>query len=97
MVYNLSNVTAATDWWSYFTAINDLSGGFTVGLLLFTLFLVIFIMLKNYDTKVVLVADSFIVTIVSVLFYALGVVSLSILMIPLVLLLISIFILWFGQ
>lgn len=72
VVYNLTNLTDAVDVVEMIAAINELSSGIIGLLILVVTFLIIFIAMKNFETKIVLLVDFFILTIISGLFYVIG-------------------------
>lgn len=90
--YNTTNVTAANNIAEIYIAVNDLSGGLLSGIVLFVLAMIIFIIGKasGFDTKAVMLGDSFILSILAVLFWQLGAIGLNIVMYPLIFLLGSI-------
>ena len=90
MVYNDTNLTAANNIVESITAINQISGGAFISIMLLTMFIVIFIVFSNYNKKIVLLADSFIMTIISIMFFMIGWIKWSILIIPIVVLFLSI-------
>lgn len=57
--------------------VNDLSQGFFSILLLFSVFIIIFIMYSGHDTKSVLVADCFVVTILAMILWALDFIGIA--------------------
>ncbi len=77
VVYNLTNMTDATNILDMTKAMNDLTGQMFIMIILLTFYLILFIIFKNYDTKVVLLVNSFIVTVISSLLLAAGLVSMT--------------------
>lgn len=86
MTYNVTNVTDANNIFEIVKATDDLSGGLMMLVILGTLFLVLFIALKKYeeDTKKVLLVDSTIMVIISILFWGIELISWQILLYPII-------------
>lgn len=97
MAYNLTNVTEATNIYAMTAAINDSSGGLIGILTLFTLWVVIFIASKGYDTKTALFTSGFITTIASILLFTIGFININVFIISLIVLLLSLFVLMFTE
>lgn len=89
-MYNLSFINTSNNYFEMFIGVNDVSGGLVAGMLLLNLFLLIFIVFKNYDTRSVLLVDSFLVTIISVFMWAGGMIGFKIVILPIVALVASI-------
>lgn len=68
------------------TAANTASDGYLFGLILLALFVIIFIVFKQYDTKAVIVGDAFICTVIAALMWAGEWISFKILIWPLLIL-----------
>lgn len=90
-VYNMTNVTNANNLLEIYSSLNALSSGILSPLLLFALWLTIFISLKSYDTRSVMLVDSFIVTIIGALLFIAGELKFAYLLVPVVLLMGSLF------
>ncbi|MBD3253122.1 hypothetical protein GF386_05295 [Candidatus Pacearchaeota archaeon] len=73
--YNLTNITDANTILEQFTAINSLTGDIFAILILFTIYILLFIVFKNYDTRAVLVTNGFIITIISITFLWAGLIG----------------------
>lgn len=84
----------STNLFQVINSVNVESGGVLFTLILLVLFIVTFVALKNYHTSVVFITSSFITTIIAVLFYFAGLISWTILIIPIVLLFGSIVVKW---
>ena len=86
MTYNLTNLTSAGNFYEVVEVINVESSFMFSGFLLFTLFIVLFIALKKFeeDTKAVLMVDSLIISIISVLLWSIGFIQWKILIIPII-------------
>jgi hypothetical protein len=94
--YNLTNMTDARTLLEMTKAVNDLSGQAFALVILLSLYLILFIIFKNYDTKAVLLVNSFIVTLVSSLLLAAGLISMTPVAVCLALLVLSLllFLMW---
>ena len=93
MAYNFTNVTDANSMYGVFNGLNSLLSGWLATMILAILFIVIFIIFKDkYDTKVILLVNSFVTTLVAGLFWTAGFISLQIVLIPVSLIAISVFI-----
>jgi len=86
MVYNMTNITLANDLITIVAEVNNTSGGYLLGFTLFAFYIVTMFIFKNKDIVFVFLADSFIVTIVAVIMWAMGYIGLNLLTIPLLLL-----------
>lgn len=75
MVYNLTNYSTATTMLDVVVASNDITNGVFAMFMLFTFFVVLFMALKNYDTKSVFVASSFITFLVGILMWTINLIS----------------------
>lgn len=82
--YNLSGYDNATDIYRVFKASNTLADGYLFSLIfLFAGFMILFISLRaKYDTVVAMIGSSFIISIIAVGGFALGLVSQGIMFIP---------------
>ncbi len=87
--YNLSSLENGTTITTILSSINFNSGYWFGGLLLLVLFIMIFAMFKNYDTLAAFTVDSFIVTLIGLLLNGIGLISMSILIYPFILFIIS--------
>jgi fucose permease len=67
-MYNLSNITNATNYMEIIEGVNQVSGGYYATFFLVALFLITFISLRRYDAKDVFLVSSFITCIVAILF-----------------------------
>jgi len=97
MSYNLTNVTNANTFLEQFVAINCLTGDIFAIMLLFTLFIVMFLTFKNYDTRVVLLGSSFIISLISVMFLWAGIIGTTPVMICVGMLVLSLVLATFWQ
>lgn len=93
--YNLSFMDNTTNIVQIATGVNDASNGWLFGLILFMLWLLIFMVFKNYDQKGVWVGSSFIVSLAGGALFGAGLLEWWVLILPVVVLMISIIIkLW---
>lgn len=65
MTYNLTFVSNTTTLSGIFVGINDNSGGWFAGLMLLSFFILFFMVFKNYDTKTVFLAGSFLTSVIA--------------------------------
>jgi len=82
MVYNTTNLTSANTIVEIYAAVNQISNYVFTGMILLSLFLIIFMVFSNYPKRYVLLADSFVISIVSVLLFFLGMIGWPILIPP---------------
>lgn len=80
-MYNLSFMDTNNTFLEVFQSVNTESAGVIVSLILFSLFIIILVALKHYDSKVTFLVASFITTIVGILFMFMGMVGMNILFI----------------
>lgn len=87
----MTNVTDAVNLYDMLIAVNQLSGGLIGIFLLTSIFLLIFMVFKKYeqDTKEVLLIDSVITSIIGVLFWSMGLISITVLIYPVILFFVS--------
>jgi hypothetical protein len=96
MAYNITNITEANTYPEIIKATNELTGGLYAALILFALFMIVFIVFKNHETKAVFVGNSFFVSVVAALMFFGGFIPWHILVIPVLLLFGSLMYLIFG-
>ena len=83
MVYNLSNITGASNILQVTQGLNSVSGGLFWSLLMFTLFVIILIANSDrYDIRKVLVVDSLFIALIGFLGLALNFIAFWIVLIP---------------
>lgn len=92
MTYNLTNVTDSLSIVDYHIAVDQLVGGLYTVLGLFTLFIILMIAMKNYDTATAFLVSAFIVAIVGAILVFVGVLSWQLFGIIFVLLIIGVII-----
>lgn len=86
MIYNLTNITDANSFIDITKAINDITGGYFSAFLLFSLLIIGFIVLKGrYDTRIVILANSFVCTLISLALWGMGWLSTMLLLWPILL------------
>ena len=95
--YDLTNVSNMTGVQDIFLVPNQLTGGLFGTIILFILWFVIFMQLKNYSTKPALLAASFITGIVALILWLLGVVNQYVLIVCVVITAISFVLNWGGD
>lgn len=89
MVYNLTSIENSTNLYEFANSMNTISNGGIASFFLFILFLLILIVLKNYETKAVLIVDSFVCWIVAILLWSISWIGWAILLMPTLMLLAS--------
>lgn len=92
MTYNLTFLDNQTNFTSIFIGVNNELDGILALLILVSVFIVMFISMKNYDSKVVLIASSFTTAIISILMTSLSLISFQISLIFVILAVIFLFI-----
>jgi len=97
MPYNMSFVDDANTTMHVIKGVNELSGGFYAGIILFAVFFVTFIAMANYDKRAVFLVSSFITSITAVGLFAVGMINMVIASIPVILMLIAAFIYIFWR
>ena len=88
-MYNTTGLDASNNFIELFVAVNDLSGQLLASIIMLVLFILIMMVFSNYDKKVVLMADSFFLIILGVLFFAANLIGWQILIAPIVIFFIS--------
>lgn len=91
MNYNTNFLNGTTEVTGIYEGVNNMTGGLYAGLILLALFIICFIAMKRYDTDVAFLTTSFIVSVAAVFFLVMEWISVTIFVIPLVLLLAAIF------
>jgi hypothetical protein len=74
-IYNLTNITNSDSFPEMFSAINTLSDGFFGTALIFSIFIISFLALKNYSGTNAFIGSTFTTVILGFLLRALGIVS----------------------
>ena len=87
MVYNITNITSATNLYTMTKAVNELTNGVFFSLLLAVIFIVILMAFPNTDFSKLLVVDSFVVSVIAFLGFVLGFISWGFLILPIIVLL----------
>ncbi len=75
MIYNTTNMTNANNIVGLFNAINGMSGGWLTIMILILAFVITFITMKAYPTKVAFAGSSFIITVIALLMRAIDMVG----------------------
>jgi len=89
--YNTTFLNGTTEVTGVYEGVNAMTGGLYAGLILLSLFIICFIAMKRYDTDVAFLVTSFITSIAAVFFLVMEWISVTIFVIPVVLLLIAVF------
>jgi len=94
MAYNLTYLDQGNTTLDFITGLNTSTEG-KIGLIsLFIIWIILFTAFKNYDSRVGAVASSFIITLLTTIFWALGWVGFGIIFYPVAVLFLSL--MWFG-
>ena len=91
-MYNLTNLSNANNFVDLTVAINELSNSMFAIFMMLTLFIIIMIVFSQYDKKVVLMADSAVLALVGIGFFALNMIGWAALVVPMVMFFISLLI-----
>jgi hypothetical protein len=97
MVYNMSFMDTGTSLLDLFVGVNNSSDGLLSSALLITFMVVLFISIKEYDTKVALVVSTFITSLVGSLMLFAQFIGWEVVVIIIILFLISLIMKWFGD
>ena len=91
-IYNTTNISNAANFLETTIAVNQLSNNLFATMIMFVLFVLIFIIFSQYDKKLVLLADSAILSFIGILFFSLNMIGWTVLIVPLVTFFISLLI-----
>jgi len=90
--YNESVLNNQTNFYQIITDVNSsYAGGMIGNLILLAVAILTFLALKNYDTKAAFMVSMFITSVLAVLLFIIEWVALEVMVIPIILLLISVF------
>jgi len=92
-IYNITNVTQANNLWEFTREINTMTGDLFGVLFLFVIFLIVFITFSKMDVKRTFVISSFVTSFVGILFWSIKFIPFHILLVPISMLVVSIFVL----
>jgi len=92
MAYNLTNVSSAGNIFEITKSINVLTGNLWANMILFIVFIVIFIFSARENMKTRFLISSFVLSFVAVLFHFLQLTNIQSLILPIIMLLISLFV-----
>ena len=84
MTYNTSFMNNTGNILTYYTGVNSASNDMLSIVLLIVVWVIVFIALKHFDTKVVFLASSFVTTTLGLIFFSLDLVSFAVFVVPLV-------------
>lgn len=84
--YNLSMIDNTTSILTVVQGVNTASGGWLIGLTILCLWVLIFIVFSNYETKSVFLGSSFLISLIAGMFYGAGLIDAWMLVIPVVVL-----------
>lgn len=96
-MYNLTNLTSAKNIIEISTAMNNLSGGALYGFFFLALFLFNMALYSKIEFNKLLLLNSFILSVVGIFMMSLGYISMSLLMIPILMTVVSIFLIVFMR
>lgn len=82
VTYNLTNASNANNFYELLRETNTLAGSTLAASILFLVFIILLIALKNYDTKTGFIASSFVTTILAGLMLAAQFISWQIFLFP---------------
>lgn len=98
MAYNMTAFDESNNFFEMFVGLNTQTTGLISVMILTTLFIIILFLFKDrYDTKAVLLGDSFIITILASLFFSGGLIGLNIVLVCVGALVTSIFVYMFSD
>jgi len=86
MTYNLTFGQNLTGFMPFLQGVNSATGELLTGLILISVFIVLFISFKNFETVTALMSASFIASLLAVLFYSIEFLSIQYTIMPIVLL-----------
>jgi len=84
-MYNFTALENNTNILELFEVVNANTGEMLVSLILITVFVIAFISMKNYETLTAFRSSLFIVSILAVLFFVLGLLSMQYMLMPVIL------------
>ena len=91
MNYNTTFLNGTTEVTGIMEGVNNMTDGLYAALILLVLFIICFIAMKRYDTDVAFLTTSFICSVVGMLMFVMEWIGLEIFVVPVVLLIISMF------
>lgn len=87
---------SATDAYTLFKEVNELTNGWYVSLTLIAIYIIILVVFRNHPTKVTFITAGLVTFVVGLFFWALEILSFNLLLIPISLFLLSILYYIFG-
>jgi hypothetical protein len=96
-MYNITFMNTSNNLYEYFVGVNTASNSLLSILILMMLWVVIFIAMKHFDTKVVFLASSLTTTLIGLIFFAAELISMGILFIPILMTMFSLVALWWSR
>jgi len=94
---NDTNLTIATNVLDQFKAINSISDGFLAISILCCLFIILIMTFSSRGIKPAILGGSAITSLIAVMFWALGLISFGIMIIPIILIVVSLMLVVFGS
>ena len=96
-MYNETLIGQSKNIFELFVNMNTVSNDMLVAVIMLISFVLIFVMFSNYPTKIVILVDSIIMTILGILFFIAGMIGWAILFAPIIILFISLIMILFLQ
>ena len=90
MTYNLTFTENVTSFWDLYRGINDASGGLFTIILMITIAAIVFIATPQESRANVFIATGFLLSLISILAIAAGILTVSALPVPIILLIVGI-------
>lgn len=96
-MYNETLIGQSKNIFELFINMNTVSNDMLVAVIMLISFVLIFVMFSNYPTKIVILVDSIIMTILGIMFFIAGMIGWAILFAPIIILFISLIMILFLQ
>lgn len=96
-MYNETLIGQSKNIFELFVNMNTVSNDMLVAVIMLISFVLIFVMFSNYPTKIVILVDSIIMTILGIMFFIAGMIGWAILFAPIIILFISLIMILFLQ
>ena len=97
MVYNTTFMDTSNNIFEFVSGLNTSSNSQIVYWILVLVWVITFISMKNFDTKVIFFSSSFLTTIIAILFFSIGWITMTILIIPIVMTFFSLLAFWLNK
>lgn len=96
-MYNITFMNTSNNIMEYYNGINNASDSLLSIIILIILWVIIFISMKHFDTKVVFLTASITTSLIGIIFVAANFITTGIVIIPLIMTMFSLFALWFSK